>query len=132
MVKSESPNGPKKALGAKAVEQPLTTFELKGKELLTYFANLSEDDRKGILSQLRDNNNGDTFALDLSQPAASDDNKEPYKDIGLHRKKMVTSQELKSGLQISLAPRNSKDLGTVNVILHKQDRGNNVIGCKKT
>ena len=121
MVKSESPDGPKKALGATAVKQPLTTFELEGKELLTYFANLSEDDHKGILSQLRDNNDGDKFTLDPSQPAASDDNEEPYKDIGLHRKKMVTSQELKSGHQISLAPHNSKDLRTVNVILCKQD-----------
>jgi hypothetical protein len=44
----------------------------------------------------------------------------------------VASHELQSGLLISLAPRNTRDLGAVNIILRKQDRGNDAFARKKT
>ena len=117
MVKSDSPDGPKTALSAASVDKSTTAFELEGKELLTYFANLSADDRQGILSQLRERNEGDAFfdsSLDRSQPPVSNDNEVLYEDIiASRRSKKVASHELKSGLQISLAPRTSRDLGCI-------------------
>ncbi len=44
----------------------------------------------------------------------------------------IPSHQLQSGLQITLASRSDKDLGEVKVILHKQDRGDDPISCKKT
>ena len=139
MVKSESPQGPKTALDATSAASA-DKFELEGKELLTYFANLSDEDREGILTQLCDNNDSDAFVrrpLDPSQPAASGNDNAIYDDINVRRdvapaSRKAASHELKSGLLISLAPRNSKDLGAVNVILRKQDRGNDAIARKKT
>ncbi len=49
-----------------------------------------------------------------------------------HATKKVASHELQSGLLISLAPRNTRDLGAVNIILRKQDRGNDAFARKKT
>jgi hypothetical protein len=49
MVKSESPQGPKTALDTTSAASA-DKFELEGKELLTYFANLSDEDREGILT----------------------------------------------------------------------------------
>jgi len=45
--------------------------------------------------------------------------------------KKIASHELQSGLLISLAPRSDKDLGAVNIILRKQDRGTDAIAHKK-
>jgi hypothetical protein len=144
MVKSASPDVLKKELGATSATSE-ETLDLEGKELLTYFANLSEENRKGIQHHLRDNNEGDAFVrqpLNMSQPSAYDTNNKQaalYDDIDEccdtavnHATKKVASHKLQSGLLISLAPRNNKDLGAVNIILCKQDHGNDAIARKKT
>jgi hypothetical protein len=138
MVKSASPDSLKKELGATSATSE-ETLDLEGKELLTYFANLSEEDCKGILHHLRDNV-GDAFVrqpLDMLQPSTFgniDERVALYEDIDARRDsavdqatKKVVSRELQSGLLISLAPCNTKDLGAVNIILRKQDRGNDAI-----
>jgi hypothetical protein len=45
--------------------------------------------------------------------------------------KNIPSHELQSSLLISLAPQSDKDLGAVNIILRKHDRGTDAIACKK-
>ncbi len=140
MVKSASPDSLKKELGATSATSE-ETLDLEGKELLTYFVNLSEEDRKGILHHLRDNER-DRQTLDKSQPstfgnideqAALNDEIDARRDSAVdHATKKVASHELQSGLLISLAPRNTRDLGAVNIILRKQDRGNDVFARKKT
>jgi hypothetical protein len=90
MVKSASPDVLKKELGATSATSE-EMLDLEGKELLTYFANLSEEDCKGILHHLRDNNEGDAFVrrpLDMSQPSAYDINNKQaalYDDIDERR-----------------------------------------------
>ncbi len=44
----------------------------------------------------------------------------------------IPSHQLESGLQITLASRSDRDLGEVKVLLRKQDRGDDLISCKKT
>ncbi len=63
MVKSTSPDSLKKELGATSATSE-ETLDLEGKELLTYFANLFEEDCKGILHHLRDNEQ-DRQTLDM-------------------------------------------------------------------
>jgi hypothetical protein len=46
--------------------------------------------------------------------------------------KIVPSHKLQSGLLITLAAWNNKDLGKVNIILHKQDQGSDAISHKLT
>jgi hypothetical protein len=142
MVKSASPDV-KQELGATSAMSD--ELDLEGKELLTYFSNLSDKDRKGILHDLRDHNEGNNFARrplkDMSQPHAhniADERVTLYDAINNRRDtvaatatKKAASQELQSGLLISLAPRTNKDLGAVNITLHKQDRGSDAIACKK-
>jgi hypothetical protein len=143
MVKFASPDVLKKELGATSATSE-ETLDLEGKELLTYFANLSEEDRKEILHHLHDNNEGDAFVrrpLDMSQPSAYDtnnkraalyDNINERRDTAVaHASRKVASHKLQSGLLISLAPCNNKDLDAVNIILSKQDRGNDAIARKK-
>jgi hypothetical protein len=144
MVKSASPDVLKKELGATSAMSE-ETLDHEGKELLTYFANLSEEDCKGILHHLCDNNEGDAFVrrpLDMSQPSAYNTDNERaalYDNINEHHdtavaqaSRKVASHELQSGLLISLAPCSNKDLNAVNIILSKQDCGNDAIECKKT
>jgi hypothetical protein len=142
MVKSASPDV-KQELGATSATSD--ELDLEGKELLTYFSNLSDKDRKGILHNLRDHNEGNNFARRplkvMSQPHAhniDDERATLYNAIDDHRNtvaatatKKAASQELQSGLLISPAPCTNKDLGAVNIILCKQDRGYDAIARKK-
>jgi hypothetical protein len=143
MVKSASPDV-KQELGATSATSD--ELDLEGKELLTYFSNLSDEDCKGILHNLCNHNEGNNFARrplkDMSQPHVHDiDDKRAtlYDDIDDRRDtvaatatKKAASQELQSGLLISLAPHTNKDLGAVNIILRKQDCGSDAIARKKT
>ena len=140
MVKSTSQDV-KQELGATSAISDES--DLKEKELLTNSSNLTDTDHKGFLRSLQDHNKGNNFTRrpleDMSQPHVHNIGQVTlYNAINDHRNtvaatatKKAASQDLQSGLLISLAPCTNKDLGAVNIILCKRDHGSEAIACKK-
>jgi hypothetical protein len=105
-------------------------------------------ERQGILKNLQDDKEENVFIKGSLELSNSLDSKIETKKSALYdslmeewRKneialkygsKKIASYELQSGLLISLAPRSDKgDLGALNIILRKQDRGTDAIARKK-
>jgi hypothetical protein len=71
---------------------------------------------------------------DGDEPEEQDDAKPPamVPNSGLAPAKQNPARQLRTGLQISLVPRNDNDLSSIDVVLCKSDRGADAIASKKT
>jgi hypothetical protein len=120
-------------------------------EMLEFFDCLSESAREEVLENLRrtGGEGRDTKPKNLSfeETRSAMEEQSDMEKVRLYDDYMETkckkalakryvgkipSHQLQSGLQITLASRNEKDLGEVKVILCKQDSGDDAISCKKT
>ncbi len=120
--------------------------------MLSYFQALFNDARSEILEDLRQDKDGEHYAKNSKRTPAffsstdaskSDSDKAKLYNTPMQEKrkaevamkygnKNVPSHELQSGLLITLTAQNDKDLGEVNIILCKHDRGSDAILRKKT
>jgi hypothetical protein len=154
MVKADSSSDPdqgdKTILPSKIKSECKKTA--KGMEMLAYFQAISDDTRREILENLsQDKDKEDygensrktpTFFSSADASKSESEKAEFYNTLMQEKrkaevamkygKKNVPSHELQSGLLINLAARTDKDLGNVNIILCKHDRGSDAILHKKT
>jgi hypothetical protein len=153
MVKSDSSSDPdqgdKTFLPSKIKSERKKTA--KGMKMLAYCQALSDDARREILENLRQDKDEEDYVensrktptfFSSADASKSESEKVELYDMLIQEKckakvtmkygnKNVPSHELRSGLLINLATRTDKDLCNINIILRKHDRGSDAILCKK-
>jgi hypothetical protein len=154
MVKTDSSSDPnqgnKTLLPSKIKSERKKTA--KGMEMLAYFQALSNDARRKILENLRQDKDKEEYIENSRRTptffSSADASKSESEKVELYAmlmqvkpkaevamkygNKNVPSHELQLGLLISLAAQTDKDIGNVNIILCKHDRGSDAISPKKT
>ena len=114
-------------------------------EFMSYLDKIPPEERAVLLKKLKTQGSEDTAKTRLAPEFASavseehkDGDEEDVKPpamvsaSALAAAKKVPARQLRTGLLISLVPRNDDDLSSVDVILRKNDRGADAIARKKT